>query len=193
MQELKYALKVFSYVIPIGITFSTTLYTVKKVDGVSMQPTFNPQSRVDDDDRLLRTENRASHKPFSDIVLLNRWVTRNFDLRVGDVVACKSVRDPRQSLIKRVIGLEGDWIRSLPSYDEDIVEVPKGYCWLEGDYKERSLDSNHFGPVPLGMVVGRADAIIWPPKRWSLVRRELDDETFQRIKVPISPLPMVKE
>lgn len=191
MQELKYVLKVFSYVIPIGITFSTTLYTVKKVDGVSMQPTFNPKSK-DDDDHLLRSENRAGHKPFSDIVLLNRWVTHNFNLQIGDVVACKSIRDPKQSLIKRVIGLEGDWIRTLPSYAEDIVEVPKGYCWLEGDHKERSLDSNHFGPIPLGMIVGRADAIIWPPNRWSLVGRELDDETFQRIKVSISSLPIVK-
>lgn len=39
--------------------------------------------------------------------------------------------------------MPGEWIRS----SEDVIRVPEGNCWVEGDNKASSLDSRTFGPV----------------------------------------------
>ncbi|KAI8941559.1 hypothetical protein NX059_002774 [Plenodomus lindquistii] len=54
----------------------------------------------------------------------------------------------------------------LRDVDEDAVEstkeevggvvVPYGHLWVEGDNWRKSLDSNDFGPVSKGLVIGRA-------------------------------------
>lgn len=69
-------------------------------------------------------------------------------------------------LIKRVIGVEGDIVKTL-GYKKSFVKIPKGHCWVEGDNHSHSLDSNHFGPIPLGLVIAKASHIIWPPSQFS--------------------------
>ena len=39
--------------------------------------------------------------------------------------------------------MPGEWISST----EDVIRVPEGHCWVEGDNKASSLDSRTFGPV----------------------------------------------
>lgn len=36
------------------------------------------------------------------------------------------------------------------------LTVPPGHVWIEGDNAARSRDSRDFGPIPLGLVRGRA-------------------------------------
>lgn len=54
--------------------------------------------------------------------------------------------DPHQSIIKRVVGLEGDVV-----WDEDAKQstsIPQGRCWIEGDNTSKSGDSRSmYGPV----------------------------------------------
>lgn len=50
-------------------------------------------------------------------------------------------------MVKRIIGLPGDWIQ-VPDKAE-ILKVPEGHCWVEGDNANSSLDSRYFGPVHL--------------------------------------------
>uniref|UniRef100_UPI003AB0D2F3 mitochondrial inner membrane protease subunit 2-like n=1 Tax=Centroberyx gerrardi TaxID=166262 RepID=UPI003AB0D2F3 len=83
-----------------------------------------------------------------------------------------SPRNPQQKIIKRVIGLEGDFIRTL-GYKNRFVRVPDGHFWIEGDHHGHSLDSNSFGPVSVGLLHGRASHIIWPPNRWQRIRPSL--------------------
>jgi signal peptidase I len=93
--------------------------------------------------------------------------------------------------IKRVIGLPGDHVRccddqgrllingvaltesylfpgDVPSLERFDVMVPRGRLWVMGDHRSRSADSRaHIGDpgggtVPIGKVVGRAVAIVWP-------------------------------
>eukprot|EP00106_Octopus_bimaculoides_P009600 XP_014777042.1 PREDICTED: mitochondrial inner membrane protease subunit 2-like [Octopus bimaculoides] len=76
-----------------------------------------------------------------------------------------SPRNPHQKLVKRIIALEGDNIRTL-GYKEKLIEIPKGHCWMEGDNYRKSMDSNYFGPVPKGLITAKVSHIIWPPYRW---------------------------
>ncbi|KAF8897421.1 peptidase S24/S26A/S26B/S26C, partial [Infundibulicybe gibba] len=71
----------------------------------------------------------------------------------------------RRLLIKRIIGIEGDMVKTLPPYPEPVVHVPKGHVWVEGDEPHHSDDSNRFGPVPLGLAESRLMLLVWPPHR----------------------------
>ncbi|XP_009948703.1 PREDICTED: mitochondrial inner membrane protease subunit 2-like, partial [Leptosomus discolor] len=57
----------------------------------------------------------------------------------------KSPRNPEQKIIKRVIALEGDIIKTI-GYKKKYVKVPHGHIWVEGDHHGHSFDSNAFGP-----------------------------------------------
>ncbi|BGP12553.1 hypothetical protein JCM10213_004862 [Rhodosporidiobolus nylandii] len=124
-----------------------------------MQPTFNPDS---------------SHM-YRDIVLVNRYTALAAALgdkaqfKPGDVVALKSPVDPSRLLIKRLVALPNSLVRTLPPYPESTVRVPQGHCWIEGDERFHSRDSNTLGPIPLGCMEGRVEWILWPPSRFGPV------------------------
>jgi len=45
-----------------------------------------------------------------------------------------------------------------PRFDEQRagkITVPKGHVWVEGDNPTCSVDSRHFGAVPVALLVGR--------------------------------------
>ncbi|XP_033113814.1 mitochondrial inner membrane protease subunit 2-like [Anneissia japonica] len=114
-----------------------------------MQPALNPDTL---------------EKSCPDIVFLNRWAVKDFVIQRGDVVSMISPREPDEIIIKRVIAVEGDTIRTL-KYKNRYVKVPTGHIWIEGDHSEVSLDSNIFGPVSLGLLHAKASRIVWPPHR----------------------------
>lgn len=129
-----------------------------------------------------------------DIVLLNRYAALaaahgdRSGFKPGDVVAVKCVRslspprvplsranpphprarrspvNPSTLLIKRLVALPHSIVRTLAPYPESTVRVPQGSCWIEGDERYHSRDSNTFGPVPLGLVDSRVDWVLWPPR-----------------------------
>uniref|UniRef100_A0A669P4P4 Mitochondrial inner membrane protease subunit 2 n=1 Tax=Phasianus colchicus TaxID=9054 RepID=A0A669P4P4_PHACC len=87
----------------------------------------------------------------------------------------RSPRNPEQKIIKRVIALEGDIIKTI-GYKKKYVKVPHGHIWVEGDHHGHSFDSNAFGPVSLGLLHARATHILWPPKRWQKLQPMLPPE-----------------
>uniref|UniRef100_A0A8C3BWB7 Mitochondrial inner membrane protease subunit 2 n=1 Tax=Cairina moschata TaxID=8855 RepID=A0A8C3BWB7_CAIMO len=87
----------------------------------------------------------------------------------------RSPRNPEQKIIKRVIALEGDIIKTI-GYKKKYVKVPHGHIWVEGDHHGHSFDSNAFGPVSLGLLHARATHILWPPKRWQKLQPILPPE-----------------
>jgi len=115
-----------------------------------MQPTLNP---------------RAEQK---DWIFVSRWLGIDYKIARGDIVCLSSPCNPKETLVKRVIGLEGDIIRTL-SYGKTFVSIPKGHMWVEGDNNKQSFDSNRFGPVPVGLLVGKATHIFWPSSRFTVL------------------------
>ncbi|GAB6029914.1 hypothetical protein CHUAL_005613 [Chamberlinius hualienensis] len=139
--------------LPISVTFVDCVGYVAKVDGISMQPVLNPDG----------------NNSTKDFVLLNRWSVRQFQIERGDIVSLASPRDPDVRIVKRVIALEGDTVRTL-GYKKKYVNVPRGYCWVEGDHHRQSMDSNFFGPVSVGLITAKASHIVWPPNRWQKLK-----------------------
>ncbi|KAE8615840.1 hypothetical protein XENTR_v10008634, partial [Xenopus tropicalis] len=81
----------------------------------------------------------------------------------------RSPKNPEQKIIKRVIALEGDIVKTL-GHKTRYVKVPRGHMWVEGDHHGHSFDSNAFGPVSLGLLHAHATHILWPPNRWQKLK-----------------------
>ncbi len=116
-------------------------------------------------------------------LMVNKLVYRIDEPKLGDIVVFEF--EPGRDFIKRVIGLEGDIIEiiggrvyingnlldepylfeSLDLYDYGPVEVPPGYLFMLGDYRQNSMDSRdpRVGFISEEDLKGRAFFIFWPP------------------------------
>ncbi|KAI5662253.1 hypothetical protein M9H77_21576 [Catharanthus roseus] len=86
----------------------------------------------------------------------------------GDVVLVRSPENPRKSITKRVLGMEGDSVTFLPdpaNSDRSLtIRVPKGHVWIQGDNIYASRDSRQLGPIPYGLIEGKVFWRVWPPR-----------------------------
>ncbi|KAI5779235.1 hypothetical protein EDC01DRAFT_621537 [Geopyxis carbonaria] len=103
-----------------------------------------------------------------DLVLCNRWAP-TASLHRGQVIVFRTPADPERVAVKRVVALEGDVVRPRPGSAmarvAGLVTVPMGQVWVEGDEGFHSIDSNAYGPIPLGLVVAQVARIVWPLAR----------------------------
>jgi len=136
-----------------------------RVDGFSMNPTLQD----------------------GEYILVNRLAYKIGNPVRGDIVVFSFPMDPRQDLIKRVIGLPGEsisvqdgkvMINGIPLEEPYIAappiyngtwEVPEGQLFVLGDNRNESKDSHEWGLLPLENVVGRAILIYWPPPEWQVI------------------------
>ncbi|CAA7394681.1 unnamed protein product [Spirodela intermedia] len=143
----------------IGLTISDRWFSFSPVKGFSMLPTLVPFT-----ESSLRSLG-------GDVLLVEKLCLDMYKFSNGDVIILKSPTDHKQMLVKRLIALPGDWIRDPAS--RDIIKIPEGHCWVEGDNSAASFDSRAFGSVPLGLVKGRVTHVIWPPQRVGKIERRL--------------------
>ncbi|XP_038690701.1 mitochondrial inner membrane protease subunit 1 isoform X1 [Tripterygium wilfordii] len=110
-----------------------------------------------------------------DVVLAEHMSHRMGKVSPGDLVLVKSPIDPRKTMTKRVMAMEGDRVTFLvdPNYSDRscTVLVPKGHVWIQGDNIYASRDSRHFGPVPYGLIQGKVFWRVWPPEFFGSLRQ----------------------
>lgn len=141
-----------------GLTVTDRYASITPVRGQSMSPTLNPPPSSSSDSSKLFHD---------DHVLVEKWCLEKFKFNAGDVVVFCSPTNYKERNIKRIIAMPGDWITG--PYLNDVLKVPEGHCWVEGDNSSLSLDSRSFGPIPLGLIRGRVTHIVWPPQRFGKV------------------------
>ena len=119
-----------------------------------------------------------------DRILANKFIYRFSEPERGDIVVFDSLEsDDDNTLIKRVVGVEGDEIRvqggllfvngepqEEPYLNQEETfrgyygpaTVPEGHVFVMGDNRGNSADSRVFGPIPLDNVKGEAFLRFWP-------------------------------
>lgn len=159
-KALRGTVYVLTIVAAVAVLISTLILPVLQIEGTSMEPTLSN----------------------GDIVLLAK--TTKFDH--GDI--CGFTWN-NKLLIKRVIGLPGDWIEidtdgaiylNGDKLDEPYIEkkalgecdlefpyqVPQEQYFVIGDMRESSIDSRNtvIGCIPKDQIVGKVFFRIWPLK-----------------------------
>ncbi|GAP93196.1 putative mitochondrial inner membrane protease subunit protein [Rosellinia necatrix] len=116
----------------------------------------------------------------SEWFVTDRRCRRGRGVRVGDCVVYAIPVEPGEDGLKRVIGMPGDYVllNSPPSSgsgsgsaaagvvdragrgvgSENMIQVPKGHCYIVGDNLPWSRDSRDFGPIPLALIKGKVIA-----------------------------------
>jgi signal peptidase I len=136
-------------------------FQVARVEGQSMVPTLEDQDRL----------------------IVNKLAYRIADPQVGDIVMLYYPEDPNKSFVKRVIGEEGDTLRSVNGrvYRNDVLlnddfipeeyrsedtwgplVVNRGYYFVMGDHRNNSSDSRSWGQVPKRYIIGKVQLRWWP-------------------------------
>lgn len=153
--------------VPLVLVAQQTLLSAAHVEGTSMHPTLNAD---------------YSFTGARDVVLLDRLSVRFSRLQRGDVVSLRSPEEPRKSMVKRLVAVEGDLVRHRDT--QRLVQVPRGRCWVEGDNALHSRDSNEYGPVPMALVDGRVVSVLWPAGRLGAVANR---PVAERVITPVLP------
>jgi signal peptidase I len=125
-----------------------------------------------------------------DRVLVNKFIYRFTEPERGDIIVFESVDNPKEDLIKRVVGLPGDRIavrggklflngepQKEPFTNKKLPDrsfyaqttVPKNHVFVMGDNRGNSADSRVFGPLPEKNIEGEAFLRFWPPDRIGLL------------------------
>lgn len=136
--------------VPVGYTVLKHGVSPYQITGSSMAPSLNPG--------LDLVEN--------DVVLVKKYGLKGKDgLARGDIVVFRSPYYPDKLSVKRVVGIQGDKINTRPPCPKPQQRVLRNHVWVEGDNAFHSIDSNTFGPISQGLVVGKVIAVIWPLSR----------------------------
>ncbi|KAK7294685.1 hypothetical protein RJT34_17576 [Clitoria ternatea] len=157
----------------ITVTVSDRYATVVPVRGGSMSPTLNPKTGSGMEDIS------------DDYVLVEKFCLGRYKFSRGDVVVFRSPLNHKETHIKRIVALPNEWFDNR-DYN-DVVKIPYGHIWVEGDNSASSMDSTSFGPIPLGLVQGRVTHVVWPPQRIGAVK----NTPPQRLPSPPQGLPSV--
>ncbi|KAK4103734.1 LexA/Signal peptidase [Parathielavia hyrcaniae] len=151
-QVSHYLLRYATWIPPL-IWFNAYVAQVTFIRGPSMYPFLNPQY------------NESLRK---DLCLVWKLYAQE-GLRRGMVVTFRNPYDPSKITIKRIVGLEGDVVKTRHPYPYEYAAVPEGHVWVEGD-GEKSQDSNYYGPISARLVTGKVTHVLSPWERAGRVR-----------------------
>ena len=139
----------------LGVNFVTARI---RVEGSSMEPSLHD----------------------GEFVVVNRLAYRWSPPERGDIVVFRFPLNPDRRFIKRIVGLPGDQImisegrvlvNGLELQEPYIAAAPRytgewsvgaGEVFVLGDNRNNSSDSQNWGMLPLGGIIGRAVLVYWP-------------------------------
>jgi signal peptidase I len=131
----------------------------------------------------IRVEGNSMEPSLHDgeFVVVNRLAYWRASPQRGDIVVFHFPLDPNRRFIKRVIGLPGDvvqvqagdlyvngflldepYIAAAPRYSGEWT-VGETQVFVLGDNRNNSSDSQNWGMLPLGEIIGKAVLVYWPP------------------------------
>ncbi|KAF2402100.1 LexA/Signal peptidase [Trichodelitschia bisporula] len=184
----------------IVVTVNDRVFDAHVVTGNSMAPALSPDYNLAGRRDAILVRKGDFRSETADSTRATRLT-----LQRGDVVAFWKPHDPESMSVKRVVGLPGDvvWrdMRRVGSEAEagkrfgmgpqaPAVHVPPGHVFVEGDNWRDSFDSHDFGPIPSGLITGRAVGIIWPPSRAGSVPSRIGKDASRTVIVPgVAELP----
>ncbi|KAI1074937.1 mitochondrial inner membrane protease subunit 2 [Whalleya microplaca] len=153
----RFGLHLFAFAtwIPVVSMFNDYVGELAWISGPSMYPFLNAEK-----DQTTRQD-----------VVVNYKYRAQFGLRRGMIVTFWNPSNPELMTVKRIIGLEGDVVKTRNPYPVPTMRVPPGHIWVEGDGGEReSRDSNDYGPISTGLIIGKVTHVLWPLHRSGRVR-----------------------
>jgi len=179
----------YAEAIIIALVVTTFLFTTVGVAGSSMAPSLDGgNGKIIDS--LLRGD--RLFVPKYETWLRRARIMGHYDR--GDVIIFREPADSpyvgsrRDFLVKRLIGLPGDTVRieSGKVFVNDVeldqsfitenggrlglsnlneITVPENEYFVLGDNRSNSVDSRIYGPIAFMSVAGKANSVIWPPRR----------------------------
>lgn len=136
-----------------------------RVESISMQPNLNE----------------------GEFVVVNRLAYRWDEPQRGDIIVFRFPGNQQKRYIKRVIGIEGDfisiqdgqvsinglsldepYIAAAPTYVGEWV-VGSGSVFVLGDNRNNSNDSKNWGTLEEDAIIGKAILVYWPPTEIGLI------------------------
>ncbi len=157
--------------VALAVILIVFIYQPVKVEGTSMMPGLTDQERI--------FVNKYEYKLGPN------------NIHRGDLVVFHYPKDPRESYIKRVVGLPGDLVQIvrgdvyvnsrkldepyvLDAYrDHDSMDpqlVPADDYFVLGDHRNSSSDSRSWGFVGRDGIYGKAVLVYWPFEKIGPVR-----------------------
>jgi signal peptidase I len=149
--------------VALAVILIVFIYQPVKVEGTSMMPGLTDQERI--------FVNKYEYK-----------LSPN-NIHRGDLIVFHYPKDPRESYIKRVVGVPGDSIEIrngdvyvnaeklvepyvLPEYRDresmPLEVVPADDYFVLGDHRNSSSDSRSWGFVDRPKIYGKAVLVYWP-------------------------------
>lgn len=130
-----------------------------------------------------------------DYLLICKVSYRTHKPRRFDIVTFPSPVNEKEVLVKRVIGLPGEWVMiwngKVYVNGRELKEgyarggsrtytpptwVPEGHVYVLGDSRDNSEDSREWGTIPISSLRGKAIATFFPLNRARLLRWSDQDE-----------------
>ncbi|KAL1621242.1 hypothetical protein SLS54_005738 [Diplodia seriata] len=169
-------LRLFTYSVAVGVSamlfVRDSVLEVHGVTGQSMAPTLSP---------LYHETGKK------DFLFFNRLAAPQL-LRRGDIISFWAPHKPEQISVKRVVALPGDSVITRGRYPFKKVLVPYNHVWVEGDNWRDTVDSNDFGPIPMGLITGRAEYRVWPlNRRGTVPDPNVEFKTYSKVILAKEP------
>jgi len=155
----------------ISLSLFVYLFSPYKVIGNSMSPVIKSGDKV---------------------LITNSLLTGKIDR--FDIVVVQPPESGGEKLIKRVVGLPGEFIeiRSgdvlvnnslllepflenkgdviFRSINMKVIQIPQDFYFILGDYREKSTDSRNFGALHRKAIIGKTLIRYWPFKKIGLIK-----------------------